>query len=126
MVNRSRSSIPFGQCSASAVSGGSYGICVVSGIVGIFAGARFLSIEGLSLFALIYPLIGVLIGWLSAAVMGAVVETLGFLAMPHQPQFNYQPPTSPQDLMIWATGSDENSLQAKQMLIKTTQSNTEL
>jgi hypothetical protein len=100
MVNRSRSSIPFGQFSATAVSGGSYGICVVSGVVGIFAGARLLSIDGLSLLPLIYPLIGVLIGWLSAAVLGGVLEALGLLAMPYQQQFNYQPPTVDRDRRI--------------------------
>jgi hypothetical protein len=115
--NRSRST---------AVSGGDYWICLVSGVMGIFAGARLLSIDGLSLLPLIYPLMGVLIGWISAAVMGGVLELFGFLAISRQQHFKFQPPTSARDTIIWVTGSDEDILQAKQMLTTTMQSTTDL
>ncbi len=118
-VKGSRSSAPWWQYSATAASGGGYWICLVSGLVGILAGASLVLTSGLSLFVIILPLIGMLGGWLVGAVIGGIIDLFIDMAMPNDEFIKYQTKTPARDTIIWVTGSDEEILLAKQMLTNT-------
>jgi hypothetical protein len=118
VVKKARSSAPWGQYPAkSGAGGGGYWICLLSGIVGLWAGVSLLFTAGMSLLVIAYPIVSVLLGWLVVAAMGGLVESWGDQRLPSSKLFPSSIKAQPQDLIIWITGSTEDIHQAKQILV---------
>lgn len=100
------------------VAGNSYWGSLVGGLGGILAGGVELSQTEISLLRIVYPLTGVLLGWLFAAMIVGFAGVFGDLQMSRAKVPNFRATTPANDFIIWVSGSREDVFQSKQMLAK--------
>ncbi len=114
LSKRASGAVALNHPATTEATGNNYWGSLIGGVVGILAGVVELSQAGLSLLIIVYPLAGVLLGWLFAAVSVGVFGAAGFDA--RVPNFEARVPAD--DFIIWVSGSREDVLQSKQMLEK--------
>ena len=97
-------------------AGSGYWGSFIGGSVGTLAGAIELAQVGVSLRVFVYPIAGVLLGWLFAAVSVGFAGVFGNLGMSTARVSGFQARVPANDFIIWVSGSREDVLQSKQML----------
>ncbi len=98
------------------VVGSGYWGSFIGGSIGILAGVLELSQAGMSLRVFVYPIAGVLLGWLFAAVGVGFAGVFGNLQIFTAKMSGFQVRVPANDFIIWVSGSREDVLQSKQML----------
>jgi hypothetical protein len=117
LSKRASGAVVLKHSATTEATGNNYWGSLIGGVVGILAGVVELSQAGMSLLVFIYPIAGVLLGWLFAAMSVGVAGVFGVSSFNAKvPNFEARVPAD--DFIIWVSGSREDVLQSKQMLAK--------
>ena len=116
LSKRAGDALSWAHPATAEVAGGGYWGSCGGGLVGILAGIAELTNNGLSLLVAIYPVAGILLGSLVAAVIIGCAGVFGDSPLPRSQVLNSKARVPAADFMIWVSGSVEDVIQSRQIL----------